>query len=515
MILKNNYLISNILPKIQQLGKSLLIPIGLLSVLGICVVLNEAIKSDNYVNTVWTIFHNLPIIFAICVGYGMSDDEGGGALASFLIYFVSAKVSGLVTGAEAILIANGPEARSFAYVLGIATLSTGSFGGILSGILGAITFKQANNTKFIPAFSFYSGARFVPILACIYGAIWGLILPFIWIPIAKLLLSLSFIANVNPIFSVFFFGTTERLLIPFGLHRILNPVFWYEIGNYTNSLGEIVRGDYNIFIAMLNDGIKSFSNSEYQNAAKFIAGSQAIKMFGLPGAAFTFYKSVKPENRKLALGIYGSAALTSFLTGITEPIEFTFLFIAPLLYIVHSIFTGISFILSYLLGIRMIADGLVTYIGFGVIPGLKGFQTGYLIFIPYGIAWFFIYYFTFKFLVSRHNWQLPGMETLKKGFKDLSFMSNQNKNSNELATKIIEALGSLENISTVGACATRLRVEVFDNTKVDDDKLKELGATNVLHMGEKYIQAIFGGNSQFIANDIKSIIKNNSKNSNL
>ena len=231
MILKNNYLISNILPKIQQLGKSLLIPIGLLSVLGICVVLNEAIKSDNYVNTVWTIFHNLPIIFAICVGYGMSDDEGGGALASFLIYFVSAKVSGLVTGAEAILIANGPEARSFAYVLGIATLSTGSFGGILSGILGAITFKQANNTKFIPAFSFYSGARFVPILACIYGAIWGLILPFIWIPIAKLLLSLSFIANVNPIFSVFFFGTTERLLIPFGLHRILNPVFWYIPGD--------------------------------------------------------------------------------------------------------------------------------------------------------------------------------------------------------------------------------------------------------------------------------------------
>lgn len=492
----------------QRLGKSLLLPIGLLSVLGVCVVLNELIKSDAYVNVVWTIFHNLPVIFAMCIGYGMSDDEGGGALAGFLIYFVGARVSGMVTGAEAMIAAGGAEARSFAIILGVPSLSTGSFGGILAGLIGAFTFRQANNVKFIPAFSFYAGARFVPILACIYGAVWGLILPIVWVPISKGLLSLSFVAGLNPLFSVFFFGSVERLLIPFGLHRILNPVFWYEMGTYTNAAGDIIRGDFNIFIAMLNDGIKNFTTPEYSNASKFIAGSQAIKMFGLPGGALALYHCAKPESKKMALGIYGSAALTSFLTGITEPIEFTFLFIAPLLYFVHALLTGLSFIISYLLGIHMIADGLVTYIGFGVIPGLKGFDTGYLILIPYGIACFFVYYFIFKFLVSKYDWALPGREKLEQGFKGTQ-VGNASVTNRDLSLKIIGALGGQDNISSVGACATRLRVEVIEATKVHLEELKALGAQNVLSMGDSYIQAIFGGNSQFIANDINTYLKKN------
>ncbi|MGL4677260.1 MAG: PTS transporter subunit EIIC [Brevinema sp.] len=487
--------------KIQSLGKSILLPIGLLSTLGILIAINSILKIPTLGGIVWAIFGNIPVIFAISVAFGLSKNEGVAGLSGFLIYFISAKVSGDITGATEILAHGGELARRFTTVLGQTTLSTGVFGGIFSGIIGSIAYHYGHKTKFISILAFYEGNRFVPILACFFGVLWGYIIAIIWPLIQTGISSLTVISELSAPISVFLFGVGERLLLPLGLHHIVLPVFFYEIGEYTAKSGDLIRGDYNIYIAMLQDQVFNFTSpnvGEYADAGKYHAGFFAPKMFGLAGATLAFYQAAKPENKKYALGIYGSAAFTAFLTGITEPLEFTFLFTAPLLYGIHALFLGLSFVIAYFLGIHLVGDGVVSFISFGIIPGLSGFETGWYK-IPFvGAGFFILYYITFKTLLSRFSWVVPGREDTIANISDDSF--------HQQAQKIIQAIGGIQNIKVADACITRLRLEVTDMNKVNQEELKKLGAKGVIPLGETYLQAIFGVNSQFIAEEIRNIM---------
>ncbi|MGL5956022.1 MAG: PTS transporter subunit EIIC [Brevinema sp.] len=488
--------------KIQSLGKSILLPIGLLSTLGILIALNSILNNSTLGGIVWAIFGNMPVIFAISVSLGLSKNEGVAGLSGFLVYFISAKVSGDITGATEILANGGELARRFTTILGQSTLSTGIFGGIFSGIVGSIAYHYGHKTKFISILAFYEGKRFVPILASFCGVLWGYVIAMVWPLIQTGISSLTVVSELSSPISVFLFGIGERLLLPLGLHHIILPVFFYEIGEYTAKTGELIRGDYNIFIAMLQDQVLSFNSpnlGEYTNAGKYHAGFFAPKMFGLGGAALAFYQAAKPENKKYALGIYGSAAFTAFLTGITEPLEFTFLFAAPLLYGIHAFFMGISFVIAYFLGIHLVGDGLISFVSFGIIPGLSGFETGWYK-IPFvGIGFFVLYYITFKTLIARFTWVIPGREDTVIDIAETSF-SNQ-------AQQIIEALGGLQNIKVSDACITRLRMEVVEMGKVDQEQLKKLGAKGVFPIGDTYIQAIFGTQSQYIAEEIRNMMQ--------
>lgn len=496
-----------IFARLQSLGKSILLPIGLLGILGISIAINNFIQNPTFGGIIWTIFGNMPVIFAISVALGMANNEGVAALAGFLVYFISLKVSGDLTNANEVLASGGELARRFTTVLGFPTLSTGAFGGILSGLIGSIVYKYGHKTKFISIFAFYSGNRFVPILACIVGVIWGWVLALAWPIVQTYIGYLSSLSEMAAPISVFLFGISERMLLPLGLHHIILPVFLYEIGEYTSLSGEIIKGDFNIFVAMLKDQVYNFTSNipgEYADAGKYCAGFFAPKIFGLCGAALAFYKASKPENKKMALGIYGSAAFTAFLTGVTEPLEFTFLFVAPLLYLIHAFFMGLSFVLSYFLDIHIIGDGLVGFITFGVIPGLNGFETGWYKIIILGIIFFILYFITFTFLIKKFNWNIPGREEKNSSIDDKNNISS----GDNITNQIVLALGGIENINVSDACITRLRMEVKDMNKVDTEQLKVLGAKGVMPMGNTYIQAIFGTKSQFIAAEIRELMKN-------
>ena len=253
---------------------------------------------------------------------------------------------------------------------------------------------------------------------------------------------------------------------------------------------------------MLRDGVTNFSSATYQGAGKFLTGKFVFMMFGLPAAALAMYQEAKPKNKKLVGGILFSAALTSFLTGITEPLEFSFLFVAPILYGIHCILAGLSFMVMNILNVRVgltFSGGLVDYIVFGILPGTNGFQTRWYLVIVVGIIVAIIYYFIFKFAIRKFNLKTPGRDDVKSGEKE------EKISGDALAVGVLEALGGKENLISLDSCITRLRVEVKDTKVVNDDSLKKLGASGVLKVGAHGVQAIFGSKAQFICNDLKKM----------
>ena len=344
-------------------------------------------------------------------------------------------------------------------------------------------------------------------MTAVVAFIVGLAMPYIWQPVQAGLSVLSGLANGNNTnLSTFIFGVIERSLIPFGLHHIFYSPFWYQFGEYTNAAGQVIQGDNAIWFAMLKDGVKDFSVAGgYQNAAKFMTGKFPFMMFGLPAAALAMYHEAKPGNKKVAGGLLFSAALTAFLTGITEPIEFAFLFVAPVLYGIHCIFAGLSFMLMNMLDVRIgmtFSGGAIDFTAFGIVPGLGGFQTKWPLAIVVGLVLAVIYYFGFRFFIRKFNLMTPGRE-------EEVAESNEGKinlGQRELAVLVLNALGGKENVISVDACITRLRLEVKDSAKVDDAELKKLGAAGVLKVGQNGVQAIFGSKAQFISNDIKEMM---------
>lgn len=497
---------------LQRVGKALMLPVALLPAAGLLLGIGNMLVSPEFLDLVpfldnptvhavatvmmnagQIVFTNLALLFAVGVAVGLAGGEGVAGLAAIIGYLVMNVTMGTVLGIDSSMIGTDP---AYADVLGIPTLATGVFGGIIVGILAASMYNRFFKIELPSYLGFFAGKRFVPIMTAVTSVLLGLAMVVIWPPIQTGLNYVShFMLEQNRTLSTLVFGTVERALIPFGLHHIFYSPFWYEFGEYVNSAGQLVRGDQQIFMAQLRDGVPF-------TAGTFMTGKFPFMMFGLPAAALAIYHEAKPERKKYVAGIMGSAALTAFLTGITEPLEFSFLFVAPLLFAVHCVFAGLSFMTMHILEVKIgmtFSGGLIDFLIFGVIPG----RTPWWNVIIVGLILAVIYYFGFRFVIRKFNLKTPGREdAVTEG--DESGGGNS-VTQDELPHNILSALGGGTNIVHLDACITRLRVEVKDKANVDKDQLKKLGASGVLEVGNN-IQAIFGTRSDTIKSQIANIM---------
>ncbi|MCM3701520.1 glucose-specific PTS transporter subunit IIBC [Paenibacillus macerans] len=498
---------------LQRVGKALMLPVALLPAAGLLLGIGNMLVSPEFLNLVpaldnhgvhavatvmmnagQIVFTNLALLFAVGVAVGLAGGEGVAGLAAIIGYLVMNVTMGTVIGVTPSMIGTN---AAYADVLGIPTLATGVFGGIIVGILAAAMYNRFFKIELPSYLGFFAGKRFVPIMTAATSVLLGLLMVVIWPPIQSGLNAAShFMLDQNRTLSAFIFGIIERALIPFGLHHIFYSPFWFEFGEYTNAAGQLVRGDQNIFMAQLRDGAPF-------TAGTFMTGKFPFMMFGLPAAALAIYHEARPEHKKYVAGIMGSAALTSFLTGITEPLEFSFLFVAPVLFAVHCVFAGLSFMTMHLLGVKIgmtFSGGLIDYLIFGVIPN----RTPWWYVIIVGLILAVIYYFGFRFVIRKFNLRTPGREEPAEDNEDAE-ASRGKVTQDELPHNILSALGGQENIVHLDACITRLRVEVKDKANVSKDRLKNLGASGVLEVGNN-IQAIFGTRSDTIKTQIADIM---------
>ncbi len=436
------------------------------------------------------IFGNLPLIFAVGVAIGLAKD-GAAALAALVGYLVLNQVMSSWLGITPDMLADNP---SFALVFGIPTLQTGVFGGIIVGLIAAFSYNKFHDIEMPSFLGFFAGKRFVPIATAGIAFVAGLALLIIWPPVQAAMNNASlWLLDEGTYIAVFFFGFIKRLLIPFGLHHIFHAPFWYEFGSYTTAAGAVVRGDMTIFFAQLKDGVQL-------TAGNFMGGEFPIMMFGLPAAALAMYHAARPERKKLVAGLLGSGALTSFLTGITEPLEFSFLFLSPILFLFHAVLDGLSFVLMTFFQVHIgytFSGGAIDFFLFGILPGKESWWIAILL----GLVFAVIYYFLFRFMISKFNLMTPGRE---KGDEDEE-EGNQAAPTSDLPYDILKAMGGQENITNLDACITRLRVSVKDVKVVDKKELKKLGAAGVLEVGNN-IQAIFGPRSEIIKGQIQDVV---------
>jgi glucose PTS system EIICBA or EIICB component len=495
---------------LQKVGKALMLPVALLPAAGILLALGAALRNpallelapfldNSTVDLIAAvmqkagdiIFGNLPLLFAVGVAVGLAGGEGTAGLAAIIGYLIMNVTMGTVLG----ITPEDVNGLNFASVLGIPTLQTGVFGGIIVGILASAMYNKFYEIELPSYLGFFAGKRFVPIITAATALLLGILMIFIWPPIQNGLNAFSQnMVHANLTISAFIFGVIERALIPFGLHHIFYSPFWYEFGEYATKAGEVVRGDQRIFMAQITDNVQNLT------AGTFMTGKFPFMMFGLPAAALAIYHEAKPEKKVLVGGLMASAALTSFLTGITEPIEFSFLFVAPILFGIHAIFAGFSFMIMHMLDVKIgmtFSGGLIDYILFGLINP----QTNAWIVIPVGLVFAVVYYFGFRFAIRTFNLKTPGRE--------LEEEENQaptgKAGSGDLASNILDAMGGKGNIAHLDACITRLRVSVNDIKDVDKAQLKKLGAAGVLEVGNN-IQAIFGPRSETIKGQMKDIM---------
>ncbi|AZU60199.1 glucose-specific PTS transporter subunit IIBC [Neobacillus mesonae] len=495
---------------LQKIGKALMLPVALLPAAGLLLGIGNAIQQPNmleylpFLDAHWIqvtagvmedagsiIFGNLALIFAAGVAIGLAGD-GAAALAAIVGYLVLNQVMSSWIGVTADMVAKNP---SYANVLGIPTLQTGVFGGIIVGLIAAYCYNRFHNIEMPSFLGFFAGKRFVPIVTAAASFVAGLLLLIIWPPIQHGMNSAStWLLGSGTYIAVFFFGFIKRLLIPFGLHHIFHAPFWYEFGSYKTAAGQIVHGDMTIFFAQLKDNVKI-------TAGKFMGGEFPIMMFGLPAAALAMYHTARPEKKKLVAGLLGSAALTSFLTGITEPIEFSFMFVSPLLFFIHAVLDGISFVLMAMLNVHLgytFSGGAIDFLLFGILPGKQPWWIAVLL----GLCFAVVYYFVFRFAITKFNLKTPGREDTDE--KEVTETGAQGA-AGDLAYNILDAMGGQQNIAHLDACITRLRVSVNDIKNVDKNELKKLGAAGVLEVGNN-IQAIFGPRSEIIKGQMQDIM---------
>lgn len=493
---------------LQKVGKALMLPVALLPAAGLLLGIGNAIGQENMIDVLpflqadWIqligdvmeeaggiIFSNLALLFAAGVAIGLAGD-GAAALAAIVGYLVMNQVMGSWLGLTADDIGTEP---SFASVLGIPTLQTGVFGGIIIGLIAAFCYNKYHDIKMPSYLGFFAGKRFVPIVTAAFSFVVGLILLVVWPPVQNALNSASmWLIEEGTYLAVFMFGFIKRLLIPFGLHHIYHAPFWYEFGSYTTAAGEVVRGDMTIFFAQLRDGVEL-------TAGHFMAGEFPVMLFGLPAAALAMYHVAKPEKKKLVAGIFAGGALTSALTGITEPLEFTFLFLSPVLFLIHAVLDGLSFVILTWLDIHIgytFSGGFIDFFLFGILPGKEPWWLVILV----GLVFAVLYYFIFRFFIVKFDLKTPGREDTEEN-------GNEEKVSvgDDLPYNILEAMGGKENIAHLDACITRLRVQVNDIHNVDKEELKKLGAAGVLEVGNN-IQAIFGPKSDTLKSQIQDIM---------
>ncbi|MEG0628751.1 MAG: PTS transporter subunit EIIC [Enterococcus sp.] len=493
--------------KFSQLGRAFMLPIAILPAAGLLLGLGGALTNESavaaypFLNQPWlqtilsvmsfagnAVFANLALIFAIGIAVGLAKgDKGTAGLAggvAFLVY--TATISGL------------PELFSAKD----ASIDTGVVGSIVVG--GTVAFLHNRYRKIeLPQFlGFFGGSRFIPIVSSFSAIAIGCVFYLIWPPIQNGLVVVGHqVAQMGSI-GTFFYGFLLRLTGAVGLHHTIYPMFWYtSLGGVETVAGNSISGAQNIFFAQLAD---SSHTGLFTYGTRFFAGRFATMMFGLPAACFAMYRAIPKENRKKNGGLYFSGALTSFLTGITEPIEYMFLFVAPWLYVIHAFLDGLSFYFADILNIRIgnsFSGGLIDFLLFGVLQGND--KTNWLKVLPFGIAWAIIYFFVFSFFIKKFRVAIPGMENEE----DISVEADNSgsKTLQEEAWQIIEALGGDQNIETVTACATRLRVAVKQGDQVQKAEFKRLGATAVFEV-QGGIQAVFGGKADLFSQEINQLL---------
>lgn len=492
---------------LQRVGKSLMLPVALLPAAGLLMGIGTLLQNPNIINNIPMlsgetfqlmanimsssgdiVFSNLPLIFAVGVAIGMSNGDGVAALAAIVSFLIMNMTIGITARVDLLQVDTNPM---YDMVLGIPTLQTGVFGGILIGMVSAIIYQKFYTIKLPEFLGFFSGKRFVPIVAAIAGVLIGIIMVVIWPPIQNFLLAFSrSMIGTNQTVSALIFGIVERALIPFGLHHIWYNPFWYQFGEYTNLAGQLVVGDQAIFFAQLKDGVEF-------TAGTFMTGKFPFMMFGLPAAALAMYHEADSDKKKLVAGILFSGALTSFLTGITEPIEFMFLFVAPVLFGVHCIFAGLSFMIMQILNVKVgltFSGGLIDFILFGVLPN----RTKWWWIIIVGIIFAAIYYIGFRYIIRKLDLKTPGREREESEI-DIDITDG------DLAYNVLDAFGGLKNIKYLDACITRVRVTVKNISLVNRSKLKSLGSADLMIIGDN-IQAIFGPKSDMLKEQMKDII---------
>ncbi|HEM5296266.1 TPA: PTS transporter subunit EIIC [Streptococcus suis] len=494
--------------KFSQLGQAFMLPISILPVAGLLLGIGGALSNSNavaqfpvldqaWLQAVFTImstagsavFANLALIFAIGVAVGLADaDKGTAGLSAGVAYLVyTATISGFLT-----LFADKG-----------ASIDTGVLGALAIGITVATLHNKYRKIE-LPAFlGFFGGSRFIPIISSFAAIAIGSIFYIIWPPIQNLLVDFGKAIAEMGSFGTFLYGFGLRLTGAFGLHHTIYPMFWYtSLGGSEVVAGETIQGAQNIFFAQLADANHT---GLFTYGTRFFAGRFATMIFGLPASCLAMYHAILKENRKKVGSFYSSSALTSLLTGITEPIEFSFLFVAPWLYVVHAFLDGLSFLVADLLQIRIgnsFSGGLIDYLIFGVFQGND--KTNWIYVIPVGLLWAAVYYLVFKFLVTKFHVLVPGMESSDQASHSEKVLSN-GSSLRDNAIAIIDALGGADNIENVTACATRLRVSLRNSGLVDKGVIQSIGATAVLDV-KGGIQAIFGGKAILYSQEINQIL---------
>ena len=488
---------------LQRIGQSFMLPIALLPIAGIFLGIGSSLTNTNMLaayhlkglmgpgtapyilfsllNSAGSIiFDNLPILFAVGVAIGMARSEKAtAALSSIIAFFVMHSTIGS-------LITYTGRSHSFltgatTEIVGITSLQMGVFGGIIVGLGVAALHNRFYKIELPKVFSFFGGTHFIPIISAITYVGVGILMFYIWPPIQILINDAGKLVLMSGYGGTFVYGLLERTLIPFGLHHVFYMPFWQTaVGGRELVNGQLIEGAQNIFFAELaNPDTSHFSVA----ATRFMSGKFPLMMFGLPGAALAMYTCARPENKKAVGSLLLSAAISSAVTGITEPLEFAFLFVAPPLYVIHCAFAGLSYMLMHMLnvGIGMtFSGGFLDFFLFGILQGNT--KTSWLHVIPVGILYFIVYFIVFRVMILKFNYQTPGHE------KDNAAPVN---NADNKSQQILDGLGGLENISDLSCCATRLRVTLHRPSKLNKEKLLATGAAAVVANGDG-VQVVYG-----------------------
>lgn len=521
---------------LQRVGRSFMLPIALLPVAGLLLGigssftnattleayhLTNVIREGGLLYTILDImsktgsvvFENLALLFAMGVAIGMAKKEKEvAALSGAISYLImNTAISALITangGAEAM------AANSTTSVLGITTLQMGVFGGIIVGLGVAALHNRFYKIQLPQVLSFFGGTRFVPIICSIVYLIVGIAMFYIWPVVQAGIAQLGQLVLASGYAGTWIYGIIERALIPFGLHHVFYMPFWQtELGGSMLIDGVTVQGAQNIFFAEL----ASKTTEQFSVAAtRFMSGKFPFMIFGLPAAAFAMYKAARPEKKKVVGGLLLSAALTSMITGITEPLEFTFLFVAPVMYGVHCVLAGLSYMLMHIFGVGVgmtFSGGLIDLTLFGVLQGNQ--KTNWIWVVIVGLVYAVVYYFVFYFMITKFNFKTPGREADDEETKlyTRSDMDARKKSEGEkgeesfdrVSALILKGLGGKSNLSDLDCCATRLRITVVDEKLVKDALLKESGASGVIRKGNG-IQVIYGPQVSVVKSNLEDFL---------
>ena len=530
---------------LQRIGRSFMLPIAVLPVAGLLLGIGSSFTNETMIAsyglqgilgngtilhgllTVMSkagsaIFDNLPLIFAAGVAIGMAKKEKEvAALSAVIAFFVMHVSINAMLTINGEILADGsisPDVLggTIASMCGIQTLQMGVFGGIIVGLGVAALHNKFYKIEMPNALSFFGGSRFVPIISTITFVFVGILMFFIWPVVQNGIYALGSLVTGTGYVGTLIFGIIKRALIPFGLHHVFYLPFWQTaVGGTMEVGGQLIQGGQNIFFAQLADPtVVHFS----ADATRYFSGEFIFMIFGLPGAALAMYQCAKPEKKKIAGGLLLSAALTSMFTGITEPIEFSFLFVAPMLFAVQVVLAGAAYMIAHMLNIAVgltFSGGFLDLLLFGILQGNA--KTSWMLIIPVGIVYFFLYYFIFKFLIKKFNLKTPGREDDDEETKlytkaDVNARKEAEKEAiagqpNALSAMIAKGLGGADNISDVDCCATRLRVTVKNADQVDEGVLKQSGAAGVIKKG-KGVQVIYGPRVSVIKSDLEEYLQN-------